>query len=371
MRFSRRFAAERTLVLFAALLLCHSACAAGSDASRSSSLPASVATRAARPVIVVHAWKDFLTYWNGLSASQKSASPRSVRDAQKIYLDGDDGTVHRYFSTRGGGQELIALGDWLALPASAFDAVAAALSDPARQAKLEKDAQDLAARVGRVGAPTDTLEFVFLVGDFSNYTTSWVEGGKQMVAVQLESFVPLGRLRAADATAIQVAQVWRPDSLAGLDNVMPWAAYASARQFMPELRERITAESENFAEHVLFHGWSSCFAGSLYPESVFGRGLGPVRAEPGGLLDHAWQDIGPTWTGVGTKPYLSARYEDQLTSKLPAGTNLDQAIAVIGARAADQWLNATRIRRDKDEAAEVSRLGRVPTLSAWQLLAQQ
>ena len=59
-----------------------------------------------------------------MSASQKSASPRSVRDAQKIYLDGDDGTVHRYFSTRGGGQELIALGDWLALPASAFDAVA-------------------------------------------------------------------------------------------------------------------------------------------------------------------------------------------------------------------------------------------------------
>ena len=371
MRFSRRFAAERSILFLAALLLAAPACAAGSDARHAASSSMPVTTAAARPVIVVHAWKDFLTYWNGLSASQKSATPRSVHDAQKIYLDGDDGTVHRYFSTRGGGQELIALGDWLALPASAFDAVAAALSDPARAAKLEKDALDLASRVGRVGAPTDTLEFVFLVGDFSNYTTCWVEGGRQMVAVQLETFVPLDHLPAADAQAIQVATAWRPDSLAGLDEVMPWAAYASARQFMPELRERITSESENFAEHVLFHGWSSCFAGSLYPESVFGRGLGPVRAEPGALLDRAWQDIGPTWTGVGTKPYLSARYEEGLTAKLPPGTNLDQAIAVIGARAADQWLNATRIRRDKDEAAEVSRLGRVPTLSAWQLLAQQ
>ena len=124
MRSTRRLAAERPLVLLATLLLCNSACAAGSDASHPSASGAPVTTQAARPVIVVHAWKDFLTYWNGLSASQKSASPRSVRDAQKIYLDGDDGTVHRYFSTRGGGQELIALGDWLALPASAFDAVA-------------------------------------------------------------------------------------------------------------------------------------------------------------------------------------------------------------------------------------------------------
>jgi hypothetical protein len=114
MRFPRRFAAERTLVLIATLLLCNSACAAGSQASHSSASGAPVTTQGARPVIVVHAWKDFLTYWNGLSASQKSASPRSVHDAQKIYLDGDDGTVHRYFSTRGGGQELIALGDWLA-----------------------------------------------------------------------------------------------------------------------------------------------------------------------------------------------------------------------------------------------------------------
>src|SRR5262249_39121569 len=163
-----------------------------------------------------------------------------------------------------------------------------------------------------------------LVGDFSSYTTTWVEGSKQMVAVQLESFVPLNHLPSADASAIQVAQTWRPDSLAGPDEVMPWAAYAAARQFMPELRERITAESENFAEHVLFQGWSSCFAASLYPESVFGRGLGPVRAEPGLAIDRVWQDIGPTWTGVGTKPYLSARYEDVLTSKLPAGTSIDQ-----------------------------------------------
>jgi hypothetical protein len=369
MRLTRRFAAERSLVLFAALLLANSACAAGSDAGHNAAAASTAKT--ARPVIVVHAWKDFLTYWNGLSASQKSASPRAVQDAQKVYLDGDDGTVHRYFATRGGGQELIALGDWLALPASAFDAVAAALSDPARQAKIEKDALDLVSREGRLGAPTDTLEFVFLVGDFSNYTTSWVEGGRQMVAVQLESFVPLDHLKAADATAIQVAQAWRPDSLATLDDVMPWAAYASARQFMPELRERITDESENFAEHVLFHGWSSCFAGSMYPESVFGHGLGPVRAAPGMAIDRMWQEIGSTWTAEGTKPYLSARYEDVLTSKLPAGTTLDQAIAVLGARGADQWLNATRIRREKDEAAEVSRLGRVPTLSAWQLLALQ
>jgi len=373
MRLPRRLAAERSIVLFAALLLCSSAaCAAGSDASHSSSSSSMpIVTQAARPVIVVHAWKDFLTYWNGLSASQKSASPRSVSDAQKIYLDGDDGTVHRYFGTRGGGQELIALGDWLALPASAFDAVAQALSDPARQAKIEKDAQDLATRVGRVGAPTDTVEFVFLVGDFSNYTTTWVEGNKQMVAVQLESFVPLHGLKAADASAIEVAQAWRPDSLADLDQVMPWAAYAAARQFMPELRERMTAESENFAEYVLFNGWSACFAGSLYPESVFGRGVGPVREGPGRALERSWLNVGPTWAGEGTKPYLSARYEDVLASKLPAGTTLDQAIQVIGAKAADQWLNATRIRRDKDEASEVSRLGRVPTLSAWQLLAQQ
>src|SRR5215510_11322812 len=101
---TRRFAAERSIVLLAALLLCNSACAAGSDASHSSSSSQPITTAAARPVIVVHAWKDFLTYWNGLSASQKSASPRSVRDAQKLYLDGDDGAVHRYFATRGGGQ---------------------------------------------------------------------------------------------------------------------------------------------------------------------------------------------------------------------------------------------------------------------------
>src|SRR5262249_7409725 len=111
MRLTRRFAAERWLVLAAALLLCHTnlACAAGSDADHPSSAPAPsgassspapspasgassapapssasgassssapIVTKGARPVIVVHAWKDFLTYWNGLSASQKSASPR-------------------------------------------------------------------------------------------------------------------------------------------------------------------------------------------------------------------------------------------------------------------------------------------------------
>lgn len=358
-----------SLSLVAALLLGTSACHAAPKSSETTPAPAAV--QVTRPVIVVHAWRDFLTYWSALSSSQKSASPRSADDAQRAYLNGDHQMVRDYFQQRGGGQVLISLGDWLALPVSAFDEVAKALSDPAVQQKLANDANDLAKRMAHVGTPSDTLEFVFMVGDFSSYTTTWEEGNKQVVAVQLESFVPLTRLSSADQSAMELAATWRPDSLATLDEVMPWAAYAAARQFMPELRERITSEGANFAEYVMFHGFSARFAGAIYPESVFGRGIGAVRAEPGQLLDRAWLDIGPTWYPVGTKPYLAARYEQVLTSKLPQGTTLDQAITVLGARAAQQWLAGTRIRREADEAAEVSRLGRVPTLSAWQLLAQQ
>ena len=41
-----------------------------------------------------------------------------------------------------------------------------------------------------------------------------------------------------------------------------------------------------------------------------------------------------------------------------------------GARASllGEWLDATRVRRVKDEAAEIARLGRFPTLYAWELL---
>jgi hypothetical protein len=322
-------------------------------------------------VIVRHAWREFLGYWNGLAPEQKAASPRSAETAQRAYLPAGEGEVREFFRTRGGGQELISLGDWLALPAPAYDAVAKALSDPARQQKLVSEADDLARRVARVGTATDTLVFVFLVGDFSNYTTTWVEGGKQIVAVQLESFVPLDGISADAKSAVDLAVAWRPDSLATLDQVMPWAAYASARQFTPELRERMTAEGASLAEYVLFNGFAARFARGMYPESVFGRGVGAVRAEPGAKLDRAWLDLGPIWYPLGTKPYLAARYEDAMSSKLPAGTTLDQAITVVGARAAEQWLAGTRIRREADEAAEVSRLGRVPTLSAWRILAQE
>ena len=58
----------------------------------------------------------------------------------------------------------------------------------------------------------------------------------------------------------------------------------------------------------------------------------------------------------------------QMENAVPEGATVQEAVEVIGARLTGEWLQATRIGRTKDEAAEISRLGRLPTLSAWGLL---
>lgn len=340
---------------------------AGALSDASPSATAGQPAPGARPVRVVHAWRAFLSYWDALPAAEKKGA-RKAPTAEAKYLAAEP-LVREYFRARGGGDEKISLGDWVAVPRAAFDSVRAALAAPATQRALETGAEDLARRLARVGRSTDSLVVVFLVGDYSSYFTTFEDGGTQVVAVQLESFVPLpATLAKSEREALELSIQSRPDSASTLDEVMPWAAYASARQFTPELRERIANESASLAEFVLFHGFASRFAGGLYPESVFGRGVGPVRASTARALDQTWLDVGHTWHVLGTRPFLAARQESVMASKLPEGVTVDQAIAFVGARLAEQWLKATRIGRQTDEPAEISRLGRVPTLNAWDLM---
>src|SRR5262245_3046505 len=116
---------------------------------------------------VVHAWRDFLRYWDSLPAEERKAASRSEKSAE-AYLQGGDGYVREYFAARGGGKEAIALGDFLALPAPLFEATRAALSDAAVQDRLARDADDLARRLARVGTPSDTTVIVLLAGDYLN-----------------------------------------------------------------------------------------------------------------------------------------------------------------------------------------------------------
>jgi hypothetical protein len=357
------------LAVFSLTLGC-AASRGAADAPAPAPAAAASVPGASRPVKMVHAWRDFLSYWNSLPAAEKSAASRDEK-AVEPYLSGGEGYVREYFAARGGGKESIALGDFLALPAPLFSTVEAALSDPANQSALEQGAQDLARRLARVGSPTDTLVIVFLVGDYANYYTTWVDGKRQVVAVQLETFVPLPTVLPTESReSLNTSVQTRPDTLGTLSDVMPWAAYAAARQFTPELRERIATESASLAEYVLFYGFASRFAAAMYPSSVFGRGVGALRAAPAQVLDRVWLDVGASWFPLGTRPYTAARYESVMTSKLPPETTIDQAMTMVGARLAAEWLAGTRIRREADEASEISRLGRVPTLSAWGLLKQ-
>jgi hypothetical protein len=209
--------------------------------------------------------------------------------------------------------------------------------------------------------------FVFLVGDFSSPYTTWSSGRTQFVAMQLETFAP-GELDQESKEAVELAIVTRPDSLPRLSDVAPWAAYAATRQFVPELRERVTNESASLAEFSLLHGFSSRFAAALYPQSVFGRGVGALRQQTVNALDPSWRKIGASWFPLGTKPYAAVRYEDGMTAPLPEGVSLDAAVSLVGARMAEEWLHATRIGRTTDEPGQIMRQGRVPTLSAWALL---
>ena len=173
---------------------------------------------------------------------------------------------------------------------------------------------------------------------------------------------------AETQSGLELAIASRPDSLARLAEVMPWAAYASERQFTPELRERLTSEGASLADYSR-DGSAARFAGALYPQSVFGRGIGAVRAAPGAALDRKWMEIGTAWIAYGTELYSGVRNRPTLTATLPPGTTFDQAVTVLGARAAQQWLverasvaRPTRRRRSPG--------WRIPTLSAWALLRQ-
>jgi len=319
----------------------------------------------AHVVETVHAWRDFARFAAEAAKLQDSAERKAL--AERTYLDGAQGRMRAYFSVRSGGDAAIAFGDWLALPAGAWTAVSRALADPSVAQALERDASDLARRFASYGAAGDTTVFVYLVGDFSNPYTTWNHGRTQFVAIQLETFVP-AEWDAESKEAIDLAIVSRPDSLARLADVAPWAAYAATRQFVPELRERVGNESASLAEVALLNGFSSRFAAALYPQSVFGRGVGPLRQQTANALEPAWRRIGASWFPLGTKPYSAVRYEEAMTSPLPEGTSLDAAVSLVGAHVAEEWLRATRIGRTADEPGQITRQGRVPTLSAWALL---
>jgi hypothetical protein len=341
---------------------------AGGDAPVAATPSPSTPAPAAHTVVTVHAWRDFTRYVQELTNAVPPHEELGRRAlAERAYL-GEE-YVREYFAVRGGGDFQIALGDWTALPLTAFGAVRGTLGDLEATARLERDTEELARRFAPYGAAGDTTVFVFLVGDFSAPYTTWHSGRRQVVAVQLESLVPLPSDLPGDAReAIELALVMRPDTLSGLADAAPWAAYAATRQFVPELRERTTAESASLAEYALLHGLSARFAAALYPQSVFGRGVGALRAQTVRALEPEWRTIAAGWFPHGTKPYSAARHEDDIDDRLPDGITLDQALTLVGARMAESWLYATRIGRTVDEPRQIGRQGRVPTLSAWGLL---
>ena len=285
------------------------------------------------------------------------------------YTQPEDPMLAGYFAWRGAGNTEAGAADWSALPASVLDAVQSALADSSVQNHLERGAADLAARLARVVAPGDTVTLVLVVGAFEETFVHYDVAGQPVVALQLENFlVPVDSLDAESREWVASYRIRQAEVALGAEDVFPWGVYATAGLFAPELRRRRMDDVASLAETVLLHGFGTRFAAALYPDSRFS---GARPAVPQSVLDAVrpkWREIGAAWFPFGTEPYLAAIYEPGVEAALPAGVTPAQAAEVIGAELTGEWLGATRISRTQDEAAEISRLGRLPTLSAWGLL---
>jgi hypothetical protein len=322
-----------------------------------------------KPVLVVHAWKEFLEYRKALASADASKEGASYRVARSVFEKEGNRFLWGYFKRRGGGDSMFGLEEWSALPAPAYDRLVAELSRESVQKKLEADAEDLVKRLGTMPSASDTVAFVFLVGGFQDYFTSYRDRGTNVIAVHLESFVPLpDDLDQGIARDIDFAITWRPDTLATLDEVAPWCTFAYTQNFLPELRERIIKDTASLAEYVLMQGFSTRLAGALYPESFFGNATPPVQALARWKIKPVWRKIGASWYELGTETYLSALFDERMSAELPEGTTAQQAVYVVGTELAGEWLDGIRLTPNKNEPGEISELGRIPTLSIWQLL---
>lgn len=285
------------------------------------------------------------------------------------YAANRDPMLAGYFAWRGAGDAEAGAADWSALPAPALEVVRQALADTSVQNRLERGATDFAARIARVVAPGDTVTLVLLMGAFEETFVHYDVGGQPVVALQLENFlVPLDSLDAESREWIASYRIRGAEVALRPDDVFPWGAYAAAGLFTPELRRRRMNDVASLAETVLLHGFGTRFAAALYPESRFAGARPPVPDDILRSVQPKWREIGAAWFPFGTEPYLAAIYEPKVEEALPAGVTPAQAAEVIGAEVTGEWLRATRISRTQDEAAEISRLGRLPTLSAWGLL---
>ncbi len=320
--------------------------------------PAGADAPARGTVLVHHAWQDYLLF-----SRRAKALADSTRQAELLplalatYAGPDRPLVHAYFAWLGAGDAQAALGEWL--ESSPIGPGPLWLGDPTMQARLRAFAAEFARRLSRVVPPGDTVHVLLVVGGSSEPSLTYDAGARPVVAA------PLDALRDPNQPPVG-SQYLGLDPL--LDDLFPWCAYAAASLFLPELRERKLGDSASLAEMVLLNGFSARFAGALYPESKFAGGRPLVSKEAYDAVQPRWREIGGAWFPLGTEPYLSAVYEDSVTAAVPEGVTVEQAAAVVGSALAGEWLDAARVSRTKDEAAEISRLGRFPTLYAWGLL---
>jgi hypothetical protein len=319
------------------------------------------------PVIIEHAWKQFLSYRAAVAELPDDGDAR-LEAASKIFLAPGNRFLRGYFAERRGGEEL-GVSRWVAVPHEAFDVLAAILADGRVQREIEDGAQDLVRRLRSMPAARDTVAFVFLVGGFQSYFTSFADGGTTVIAMHMESFVPLpASLSPKTRREIDAAIQWRPDTLATFGEFFPWCAYAYAQNFLPELRERLVDHNATLAEYAIYHGFSTRLAGALYPESLFRGGAAPVRSRAAALLEPIRQEIGTAWSPLGGEPYPLVLHDERLTAPIPEGATAQQAVAVLGTHLAEAWLFGTRTTPRADEAVEIATIGRVPTRMIWQLI---
>jgi hypothetical protein len=327
------------------------------------------AASASKPILIEHGWKQFLDYRQAVSELPRpDDGDARLEVARKIFLAPGNRFVRGYFEERGGGAEL-GLSRWVAVPDEAFASLDGVLSDQRVQAMIEDGATSLVRRLQSMPPAQDTVAFVFLVGGFQSYFTSFTDAGTNVIAVHLESFVPPpADLPAKLRREIDAAIQWRPDTLATPKDLFPWCAYAHAQNFLPELRQRLSDRTATLAEYTIFHGFSTRLAAALYPESVFAGGTAPVHTAAAARIEPRWREIGNAWYSLGDEPFPLVLYDERMSAAVPEGTTSQQAIAVLGTHLAEEWLFGIRASRNANEAAEIAGLGRVPTRMIWQLI---
>jgi hypothetical protein len=323
----------------------------------------------APPILVEHPWKQTLEYWEAveeLSGPENGKARLAV--AEKILLAEGSRYTRSFFAQRGGTAE-VGLSYWVDLPAEAFAAIAEKLADENVQQMIEAGAAEMVDRLHGIPGSADTVAFVFVVGGFQSYFTSYTDGGTNVIAIHLEAFVPLpGDLSPQVMREIDRSIRWRPDRLATLDDLFPWCVYGYTQVFLPELRRRMIDDNATLAEYAILNGFSAQLAGALYPESVFAGGAAPVGTAVSARIEPAWRQIGESWFDLGNEPFPMVLLDERLRAPVPEGTTAQQAIAVIGTHLAEEWLNGTRHTREPDRATEISQLGRLPTMFVWELI---